>query len=51
MVNLIIKKYGFLGNKQKYKCKKTRRQTMMCLHNHCSLLLGEVSAERSEDKN
>ena len=26
MVNLIIKKYGFLGNKQKYKCKKARRQ-------------------------
>ena len=38
MVNLIIKKYGFLGNKQKCKCKKAR-------------VFAKVPAERSEDEN
>ena len=30
---------------------EARSQTMMRLHNHCSLSVGEVPAERSEDEN
>ena len=42
-------KYKFCGSnrinkrdKQRYLCREARSQTMMCLHNHCSLSFGEV---------
>ena len=36
------------NGKQRYLCREARSQTMMCLHNHCSLSVGKVRCERSE---